>query len=179
MSPLGSRWWEAAVFELKLLSTSGIPGALAKAERYRLLNQPWEAECIYRDVLDVESSNQDAVIGLVLAITDQFESGLRDGVAKARAVLPRIENDYQRAYYAGIICERRAKFLLHGARPGAAGMAHDLLAEARDWYAKAEALRPPGNDEVLLRWNACARLLMRHPQAALTSAASFHPYSDS
>jgi len=167
------------VFELKLLSTSGIPGALAKAERYRLLNQPWEAECIYRDVLDVDLDNQDALIGLVLAITDQFETGLPDGVAKARAVLPRIQDEYQRAYYAGIICERRAKVLLQGARPGAAGMAYDLLAEARDWYARAEALRPPGNDDVLLRWNACARLLMRHPRAAVAATASFHPYSDS
>jgi hypothetical protein len=167
------------MFELKLLSTSGIPGALAKAERYRLLNQPWEAECIYRDVLDVDLGNQEATIGLVLAITDQFESGLPDGVNKAREVLPRIQDEYQRAYYAGIICERRAKVLLHGARPGAGGMAYSLLSEAHDWYARAEELRPPGNDDVLMRWNACARLLKRHPLAAVAATASFHPYSDS
>ena len=28
-------------------------------------------------------------------------------------------------------------------------------------YEKAEAIRPAGNDDALLRWNACARLLMR------------------
>jgi hypothetical protein len=25
-------------------------------------------------------------------------------------------------------------------------------------------VRPAGNDEALLRWNACARLLTRHPE---------------
>ncbi len=58
-------------------------------------------------------------------------------------------------------------------------MAHELLLEARSWYERAEALRPPGNDDVLLRWNACARLLMRHPQAVAATVQSFQPYSDS
>src|SRR5947207_8476287 len=104
-----------AVFELKLLSQEGIPGAIAKAERYRLLNQPWEAECIYRDVLKVDSDNQEAAIGLLLAVTDQFESPVPASVGQAREVLPQIRDEYERAYYAGIICERRAKALLHRA----------------------------------------------------------------
>jgi hypothetical protein len=29
------------------------------------------------------------------------------------------------------------------------------------WYERAEAMRPPGNDDAILRWNACARLIMR------------------
>jgi hypothetical protein len=28
-------------------------------------------------------------------------------------------------------------------------------------YEKAEALREPGNDDAVLRWNTCARLIMR------------------
>jgi hypothetical protein len=32
------------------------------------------------------------------------------------------------------------------------------------WYEKAESQRPPGNDEAILRWNTCARLLQRHPE---------------
>src|SRR5262245_21547511 len=94
-----------AVFELKLLSREGIPGALAKAERYRLLNQPWEAECIYRDVLAVDPGNQEAVIGLVLALTDQFEGGSATIVPRAREALQGLGDEYTRAYYAGIICE--------------------------------------------------------------------------
>jgi hypothetical protein len=167
------------VFELKLLSREGIPGALAKAERYRLLNQPWEAECIYRDILQVDADNQEAAIGLVLAITDQFERGSSATVPRAREALQGVHDAYQHAYHAGIICERRARVLLNGARPGASAMAHELLREAKGWYEQAEEHRPPGNDDVLLRWNACARLLMRHPQAVAVTAERFHPYSDS
>ena len=30
----------------------------------------------------------------------------------------------------------------------------------REGLEKAEELRPPGNDDALLRWNACARIIM-------------------
>jgi hypothetical protein len=167
-----------AVFELKLLSREGVPGALAKAERYRLLNQPWEAECIYRDVLAVDSDNQEATIGLVLALTDQFEGGSATIVPRAREAIQGLQDEYHRAYYAGIICERRARVLLQSARPGSGAMVYDLLSEAKGWYERAEALRPPGNDDVLLRWNACARLLLGNPQVASAAPGAFHPYSD-
>jgi hypothetical protein len=167
------------MFELKLLSREGIPGALAKAERYRLLNQPWEAECIYRDVLDVDPENQEATVGLVLSITDQFDRGSTAVVSRAREALGSVRDEYQRVYHAGIICERRARTLLQSARPGSSAMAHELLREAKGWYEQAEVLRPPGNDDVLLRWNACARLLMRHPQAVTATIERFQPYSDS
>src|SRR6266496_17943 len=107
-----------SVIELKVLSREGIPGALAKAERYRLLNQPWEAECIYRDVLSVDPDNQEATIVLVLALTDQFDHGQAAIVPRAREALLGLRDEYQQAYYAGIICERRARVLLHRARPG-------------------------------------------------------------
>ena len=167
------------MFELKLLSKDGVPGALAKAERYRLLNQPWEAECIYRDVLQADPDNQEASVGLVLAITDQFESGSAAIVPRAREALQGLRGAYEKAYYAGIICERRARVLLNGARPGSGAMAHELLREAKAWYEQAESLRPPGNDDVLLRWNACARLLERYPRAVAAVGEPFHPYSDS
>lgn len=167
------------MFELKLLSSEGIPGALAKAERYRLLNQPWEAECIYRDVLEVDPDNQEATVGVVLAITDQFDGGSASTVQRARQALLGLRDTYQHAYYAGLICERRARILLQSARPGSATMAHELLLEARAWYEQAESLRPPGNDDVLLRWNACARLLMRHPAAVEATMERFQPYADS
>ena len=31
-------------------------------------------------------------------------------------------------------------------------------------YTKAESIRPPGNDDALLRWNACARALNANPE---------------
>jgi hypothetical protein len=166
------------VFELKQLTAEGIPGAFAKAERYRFLSEPWEAESIYLDVLQVDPDNQEALVGLLLARTDQFSRNGASGLALAREVLPRIRDDYERAYYAGIICERRAKALLDEAKLNASSMAHTLLRDARDWYEQAEQLRPPGNDDVLLRWNACARLLRRFPQMATASEEHYEPYSD-
>ena len=166
------------MFDLKLLTREGIPGALAKAERYRLLNQPWEAESIYRDVLETEPDHQDALIGLLLAVTDQFCDSVPGAVNHARELLPRLREEYDRAYYAGLICERRAKVLLQQARPGAGRMAYELLREAKACYEKAEAVRPPGNDDVLLRWNACARVMMHHPNVRPTSEERYEPYAD-
>jgi hypothetical protein len=98
--------------------------------------------------------------------------------ARARELVPRIRDDYERAYYAGIICERHAKAILQHAKPGAGTMAYALLSEAKRWYEQAETLRPPGNDDVLLRWNACARLVKRFPQITPAPAERYEPAAD-
>lgn len=67
------------------------------------------------------------------------------------------------ANYSGIVSERRAQALLHQGSHGSAAVVYDWLRDAMEWYEKAEAIRPPANDDALLRWNTCARLLMRHP----------------
>lgn len=48
------------VFELKPLSKKAIPRAIEKADRYRLLNEPSDAESICLDVLAVDPENQRA-----------------------------------------------------------------------------------------------------------------------
>src|SRR5580765_864906 len=98
---------------LKPIARAAIPAALEKAERYRLLNDSAAAESICLDVLEVDPKNQEALISLLLSITDQFIEELSEGVRRAREVLPRITDEYERAYYAGIICERRARAQLH------------------------------------------------------------------
>lgn len=148
------------MFELKPLSREGVPAALEKAMRYRLLNEPAEAESICHDVLGVEPENQEALVILLLALTDRFGKGYAVGVTQTQEVLPRLRDPYDRAYYAGIICERRAKAQLHQGNPGAGFEAYEFLREAMTWYEKAEAIRPAGNDDALLRWNACARIIM-------------------
>ena len=148
------------MFEMKPLAKEAIPRALEKAERYRLLNEPAEAESICLDVLNIDPGNQKALIVLLLSLTDQFEK--RVSATEARELLPRIQGDYEKAYYAGIICERRAKALLEHGRPGSAFVAYEGLREAMTWYEQAETLRPPGNDDAILRWNACARIIMNH-----------------
>jgi hypothetical protein len=148
------------MFELKKLSSEAIPAALEKAMRYRLLNEPGEAESICHDVLSIEPNNQEALVTLLLAQTDRFGKGYNVGITQAREVVPRLLDAYERAYYSGIICERQAKVQLHRGHPGAGFEAYELLREAMAFYEKAEAARPAGNDDALLRWNACARIIM-------------------
>jgi hypothetical protein len=150
---------------LKALSRDAIPRALEKAERYRLLNEPGEAESICLDVLSIDPENQQALVALLLARTDQFAEHDADEEA-AREVLPRLKDAYKKAYYAGIISERRAKGHLKRARPGSGFAAYQDLQRAMSAYQQAEALRPPGNDDALLRWNACVRFLASHPSVA-------------
>ena len=150
------------MYELKPLSKEAIPRALEKAERYRLLNEPAEAESICQDILRIDPDNQRTLVTLLLARTDQF-AGLGGDAGRAREVLPRLRDEYERAYYAGIICERRAKAHLEHGGPGSGFAAWGGFSEAMTWYEKAEAIRPPGNDDALLRWNRCARFLMAHP----------------
>jgi len=149
-------------FELKPLSPLAIPEALQKAHRYRLLNEPSQAESICLDILHIDPTNEAALITLLLAITDQFGS---DGTpARAREVLERVKGGYERAYYAGIILERSARVSMRMGVPGASYRAYDEFVRAMEWYEKAEDLRPEGNDDSILRWNTCARTLMRHPE---------------
>ena len=148
-------------FELKRMSPAGVPPAIQKAERYRFLNQPWAAESICRDVLAVEPENQKALVVMLLALTDQFADGAPERVAEARTALSRLRDEYQRAYYSGIMCERRAKVQLGRGAPGAGFMAYEGLREAMTWYERAERLRPEGNEDAILRWNTCARMIMR------------------
>jgi len=148
--------------ELKRLHKDAIPAALEKAERYRLLNEPGEAESICLDILSVDPENQQAIITLLLALTDRFTKGYGVSDTQIKELLARVRDDYERAYYSGIFAERRAKAKLAQHTPGCRFQAHDLFREAMDWFEKAEGTRPSGNDDALLRWNTCARIIERN-----------------
>jgi hypothetical protein len=160
-------------FSLKSISTDGVPKALEKAERYRLLNEPSLAESIYLDILAILPTHQQALVSLLLARTDQFNSGVT--MESAQEVLHRIEGEYERAYYAGIIWERKGHAHLHQGGLGSNANAYHALHEAMKHYERAEALRPPGNDGAILRWNACARVLMRNPEIRPLPDSEFQP----
>ncbi len=55
------------MFDLKPLTPPATPAALEKAMRYRLLNEPGEAESICLEVMAVEHCNQKAQVMLLLA----------------------------------------------------------------------------------------------------------------
>lgn len=147
-------------FEFKPISKQGIPEALAKVERYRLLNEPALAESICLDILAVVPDHQQALISLLLARTDQFQSNLN--AKPAQDALARIKGDYERAYYAGIIWERLGHARLRQG-PGGAAAAYHALRGAMDHYEKATQSAPVGNDDAILRWNTCARTIMQNP----------------
>lgn len=150
------------MLELKRLSREGIERALEKVERYRLLNEPWEAESICRDVLETDPENRRALVSLLLSQTDQFGEEGGPSVTDVEELLPRLGSEYDEAYYAGIICERKGTSLLKRGTAGSGPLVYDWLRKAMAHYERAEALREPGNDDALVRWNTCARLIERH-----------------
>lgn len=144
-------------FELKTISPGGIEAALSKAETYRFLNHPEDAESICRDVLAIQPDHQLALRVLGLSITDQFVGDPSDRYADAEKVFQQLADDYERLYYSGLLYERRAKAQLKAGRPPHTVTV--LLESAMEHYERAEHLRPAGNDDAILRWNRCARLL--------------------
>ncbi len=160
------------MLKLKSISREAIPRALERVERYRLLNEPEEAESICLDILQIEPENQQALIALLLALTDQFDRKIPE--IQMRELLTRLRGDYERDYYTGIICERKAKIYLKQNLPGTRFAAHNWLREAMNWFEKAEAIRPSGNDDSVLRWNSCARIIIEE-NLAVESDSSFEP----
>ncbi len=146
------------------ISAEAIPGALSKAERYRYLNEPWQAESICRDVLAVDPENQMASILLVLSLTDQFERGISDNeISHTLRIVERLTDEYHRAYYSGIVHERQA-IAVFRSHPDyrSRKRVQVLFQNAMDCYMQARAIQPPNNDEAALRWNACIRFLERN-----------------
>lgn len=147
-------------FELKPIHRDAIPEALEKAERYRLLNNPQQAESICRDILAIDPDHQEAIVMLVLVITDQFaESSGSPSLHAALQYVEKLRDEYQRTYYSGIVRERNARAYLKRGAPG--DSAYSAFREAMEWFERAEALRPRGNDDSILRWNSCARTIER------------------
>jgi tetratricopeptide (TPR) repeat protein len=161
--------------KLKPISREAIPRAIQKAERYRLINQSWAAESICRDILEIEPANQQVLIILVLALTDQLAEGFGQAMKTVHEILPRITDRYQRCYYTGIASERSGQALLHRGGMGSGSMAYEAFREAMSWYEKAEAIRPSGNDDSILRWNTCARVLTGNSQLAPHVESGYEP----
>jgi hypothetical protein len=154
------------MFELKRIDKQTISQALAKAEHYRHLGEPLEAESICLDILEVDPDHQDALVTLLLALTDHFKIELTRAYKEAQQVLQRLGDAYCKAYYGGIICERRAKVHLSQGVPGSGQLAYEWFRKAMAAYEEALTKCSPGNQNAVLRWNTCARFLMRNPNLA-------------
>ena len=162
------------MYDLKPISTASVAGALAKAERYRLLNEPNQAESICRDILAVEPDNQQAWISLILALTEQIPHDA-SAFAAALATAARLESAYDRAYYAGIAWERRAQASYDANVPGRRQHVYEWIVQALGYFEEAERLRASGNDDSVLRWNTCVRFLEKHRELTPSEAEVAEP----
>ena len=144
-------------FQIKAISKDGIPEAISKVELYRYLNEPGEAESICRDILAVDPGQQLALRLLGLAMTDQFTGGTDDRYREVEEIFGKLADRYEQLYYTGLYYERRAKAQLRtGQSPH---VVFPLFERALHCFGEAEKIRPAGNDDVILRWNRCVRLL--------------------
>ncbi|MFK7928529.1 MAG: hypothetical protein AB8H79_10085 [Myxococcota bacterium] len=152
----------ASQFELKRLSPSTIPRALEKVHLYRVLNMPHLAESICHDVLAVEPNHTKALQELILTIADQYGSkSKRVSKVTVKELIGRLPDDYQRAYYSGLNAERRALAVMNTNAIGHA--VYEWLRKAMEHYEAAIAHSPDHNDDAVLRWNTCARILNANP----------------
>ncbi len=147
-------------FELKPLSRDGVDTALEKAEHYRLLNQPRLAESICLDVLEVDPGNQKAAVVLLLALTDQFKQSSTKASKQALELANGLKDEYSKIYYTGIIHERQGAAALGSSLPGADFDAYTWYREAMQFYERANEINNGENNDPILRWNTCARIIM-------------------
>ena len=143
----------------KRISREAIPVALEKALRYRLLNEPMEAESICLDILGVDPDHHAAQTTLLLALTDQFDLNYGVDLEGVKAILAKLSDEFEREYYSGIMYERWGKALFTNETPR---KAIPWVHQAMRSYDRAAALSSSDEPDAILRWNTCARFLARH-----------------
>ena len=144
-------------FQLKPIKKEGIGRALEKAKQYRLLNEPLEAESICRDILAIEPDNQVVIIELILTLTDQFVK--RHLAKEANSLVSKLQGKYEQKYYKALILERQGKTALMKGYPGCEFDAYEWLEEAMHIFEEADTLSQPENNDAILRWNTCVRII--------------------
>ena len=162
--------------ELKPLAKSAIKSALERAIHYRLLNEPLQAESICRDVLDNQPGNQDAMVSLILALTDQFPKNLGPQYRECMELASQLSSEHDQVYYKGIIAERRAMVHMNDRGPESGPLAHEWFEKAMAFYDSAEELSKSNDDSAVLRWNTCARIINKHPEICAPTYEEYRPY---
>jgi tetratricopeptide (TPR) repeat protein len=140
-----------------------LDAALAKAEQYRALNEPEEAESICRDILAEQPQHQRALRTLGLALTDMFQQEWTRHFTEALAVFKRLTSDYEVVYYTGVAWERCAKAQFEHDQVHNAGHSYETALQC---FEKAEQIGPKDTPDPVLRWNRCVRALQAHPEIA-------------
>lgn len=145
------------MLKLKPIAKEAIPKALVKAKHYRLLNEPWQAESICRDILNIEPDNQKALVYLILSISDRFTTGGVLLANEAKDLAEKLKIEYEQKYYLGIIEERSGKAALRRKTPRAKYIAYEHYRKAMELYEQAERARHEESQDAVLRFNTCVR----------------------
>jgi hypothetical protein len=92
----------------------------------------------------------------------RFAETIEKATHRRISAVEQIKGDYERAYYAGIIWERLGHAYIRQGGAGGGASAYHPLREAMTHYERAIEFAPPGNDDAILRWNTCARVIMHN-----------------
>jgi hypothetical protein len=161
---------------LKRLAESSLEMALEKANHYRNLNEPEEAESICRDILATKPDHHGALRTLGLALTDRFARSWSAVFDEAIDTFKKLPSEYEREYYVGVAWERCAKAQLEA---NEAWNALTSFEHALVHFERAEALTTEANPDPLLRWNRCVRALETDPLLLEAQASPLsHEFGD-
>lgn len=167
------------MLELKTIKPEAVSSSLEMAKRYRLLGEPDESESICLDILAVAPDHQEALITLLLALTDKFaDSGLNPSFDKARQTVDRLDSAYCKSYYSGVVFERRAKYHLRQSQPGSGSLAYEWFVKAMEAFDQAMQGCDPDNQDAVLRWNSCARIINSRSDVGPDDTATSEPPLD-
>ena len=141
-------------YRVKRISTAGIAEAIAKAELYRSLSEPEEAESICRDILTIEPQHQLALRLLGLPDRSVHRSWVRS-YREAEEIFQQLNDRMNGTTTLG---SRTSDARKRSSKPGNCLLTVQAL---RTGSYLSQRLRnsPAENDDAILRWNRCVRLL--------------------
>jgi hypothetical protein len=145
--------------ELKPLPAKSVPAAIERAKQYRLLNEPAAAKSICLDVLAVDPGNSEALTILILAMSDDSAGTYKICDQRVEDLIAQLPSDYERAYYTGLVAERRGLAKIRSESPGSSFVAYECLTTAMSHFEEALTLSNSTGGEATLRWNTCSRLI--------------------
>lgn len=148
------------MLQFKHIPKESIPEAIAKAKHYRLLNEPWQAESICRDILRIEPNHQETLVILLLSITDQFDAHVcMTSIIEAKKLCKSMQSKYEKWFYKALVEECSGKASLKRDTPRSEYIAYEYYSKAIEFYEKSEKNQPKGNLDCILRRNACIRAI--------------------
>ncbi len=144
--------------EYYLIHKNTINSALDKAKQYRLLLEPELAVSICLDIFNIDKKHQETIIVYILALSDNLSKQKND--TKIFDAIKLLTSEYHKKYYTGIYHERKALSLMKGNM--SASFAYNLFTKAMDFYKQAIEISADDNDDAILRYNSCIRIIQHN-----------------